>query len=138
MKCLIVDDDPAMRTLLKHLLSPVAHCDVAYDGHEAVAVFRVAIENHEPYGLICMDIDMPLGNGHDALQAMRALEAQHGVLGSDGAKVIMVSGMKDGKHCMQAFREGCEEYLFKPIDRKKLLATVDALLGAAAVGAGAA
>ena len=74
MKCLIVDDDPAMRRLVQHLLKGIAHCDLAYDGHEAVAIFRVALENHEPYDLVCMDIDMPLNNGHDALIAMRSLE----------------------------------------------------------------
>jgi two-component system chemotaxis response regulator CheY len=132
MKCLVVDDDSATRKLLQYLLRRVADCDLAYDGHEAIAIFRVALEKGEAYDLVCLDIDMPLGNGHDALLAMRSLEEQHGIVGSDVSKVIMLTGLTDSKSCVQAFREGCEKYLRKPIDHKDFLATVDSLLVAKA------
>ena len=48
MKFLIVDDDPLCHELLRLILSPYGHCDVAFDGHEAVDAFRLALEEGCP------------------------------------------------------------------------------------------
>jgi two-component system, chemotaxis family, chemotaxis protein CheY len=129
MKCLIVDDDPSMRTLVKHYLKDIGLCDLAYDGHEAIAIFRVALENGESYDLVCSDITMPLSNGHDTVTAIRELEAKHGIFGSDATKIIMLTALDDPKNCVRAFREGCEVYLCKPVEREALLAAVQSLTG---------
>ena len=52
------------------MLAPVADCDFAYDGSEAVDVVRLAIEDRTPYDLICLDIMMPGMDGHQALAAI--------------------------------------------------------------------
>jgi two-component system chemotaxis response regulator CheY len=118
---LIVDDDAVCRELLKDMLAPYGQCDFAYDGAEAIEAVRLALEDGAPYGLVCLDIMMPGTSGHQALEEIRKLEAEHGILGLDGVKVIMTTALRDAKHCIQAFREGCESYVTKPISETELL-----------------
>jgi two-component system chemotaxis response regulator CheY len=118
---LIVDDDGVCRELLRDYLSPHGRCDLAYDGREAIDAVRLALEDEDPYDLVCLDIMMPGTSGHDALKAIRALEAERGIHGSDGVKVIMTTALRDSKHCIQSFKEGCECYVTKPIDQDVLL-----------------
>jgi len=129
LKYLIVDDDPACRRLLKHLLSPSGHCDVAYDGREGAAAFRMALEAGQPYDLICLDIMMPGDDGHLVLDAIRQVERERGIQGLDGVKVVMVTAVDDSQQCVRAFRQGCESYVTKPIEGRRLLEAVGKLLG---------
>jgi two-component system chemotaxis response regulator CheY len=127
IRCLIVDDDRVCRELLRDMLEPLAQCDFAYDGSEAVDVVRLAIEDRKPYELVCLDIMMPGMDGHEALSAIRELESDHGIYCHAGVKVIMTTALCDSKHCIQSFREGCECYVTKPVDQDELLDKVRSL-----------
>jgi len=129
VKFLVVDDDPACCELLRDILSPYAACDLAIDGREAIDAFRLALEDGQPYDLVCLDIMMPGIDGHAALEAMRQIEQQHGIRGSDAAKVMMTTALRDSKHCIRAFEQGCESYVTKPLQPQRVLAEVTALLG---------
>jgi len=129
VKFLIVDDDPICRRLAKTILEPYADCDLAFDGSEAIDAVRLALEDGHPYDLICMDIMMPGTDGHEALEAIRALEASLGIYGLDGVKIIMATALADSKHCIRAFREGCESYITKPLRAETLLEHMRSLLG---------
>ncbi len=129
MRFLIVDDDAACRELLRTILSPYGHCDLAFDGSEAIDAVRLAIEDARPYDLICLDIMMPGIDGHRALDAIRQVEYRQGIHGSDAVKVIMTTALMDSKHCIRAFQEGCESYYTKPIKSDTLLAEIRGLLG---------
>ncbi len=118
---LIVDDDAVCRQLLKAILEPYGRCSFAYDGREAVDAVRLALDDEDPYDMICLDIMMPGVDGHQALTEIRALEARRGVHGSDGVKVIMTTALSDSKHCVRSFKEGCEHYITKPIKEQELL-----------------
>ncbi len=87
MKCLVVEDEFISRTLLTELLSTYGTCHVATNGLEAVEAFQNVLEG-APYDLICLDIMMPHLNGQEALQRIRALEAERGIGGWDTVKVI--------------------------------------------------
>ncbi len=128
-KFLIVDDDPACRRLIQHFLSPLGRCDLAYDGREAVGAFRLSLDAGEPYDLICLDIMMPGFDGHQVLDAIRRMESERGIRGSDQVKIVMASALADSKHCIRAFREGCESYVTKPVKELELLGQVRELLG---------
>ena len=121
MKYLIVDDDRLCRVLLENMLSPFGHGDVASSGAEAIGAFLLALDDGDPYDLICLDIMMPGSDGHRTLEAIRAVERQRGIHGSDGVKVIMTTALSDSKHCIRAFHEGCESYVTKPLDERVLL-----------------
>lgn len=127
MKALIVEDDFLSRMLLQSLLKPYVVSDVAVNGKEAVEAVRISLENKEPYNLICMDIMMPEMDGQEALKHIRDLEKAAGILPTDGVKVIMITALDDKKNIMTAFREQCDTYLVKPLDKTKLVATLETL-----------
>jgi two-component system, chemotaxis family, chemotaxis protein CheY len=124
---LIVDDDTVSQETLREMLSSYGSCNVAVDGTEAVDAVRAALDAGEPYDLVCLDILMPNTGGHDALRAIRRLEAERGIAGSDGVRVIMTTALRDSRHCLQAFREGCESYMSKPINPTELVQQMYAL-----------
>jgi len=121
MRTLIVEDDFICRNVLQRFLSPYGECDIAVNGHEAVKAFDMAIQHGPRYDLICLDIMMPEMDGQAVLSAVRGIERQRGIGGHDGVKIIMTTALSDPKNVMQSFREQCDGYLVKPIDRLKLV-----------------
>jgi two-component system chemotaxis response regulator CheY len=121
LRMLLVEDDFTSRLLLQTFLSRYGECHVAVNGREAVEAFRSVLERGERYDLICMDILMPEMNGREAVRQVRALEEEHGILSSSGAKIIMTTAVDDIKEVSRCFRELCDAYLMKPIDLGKLL-----------------
>ncbi len=126
-KCLIVEDDFACRKLLQRYLSDYGNCDIAVNGIEAVNAFEDALRKERPYNLICLDIMMPQMDGHQTLDAIRRLEEDRGIGGLDGVKVIMTTALGNSKNVIGAFREGCESYIVKPIEKQKLLKEIENL-----------
>jgi two-component system, chemotaxis family, chemotaxis protein CheY len=122
MKTLIVEDEFISRKILQRLLLKLGECDVSVNGKEAFQAFREDLIAQKPYDLICLDIMMPEMNGHEFLANIREEEKRRGILGRDGVKVIMVTGLDDPKSMLQSFQEGCEAYLTKPLEPAKLYA----------------
>jgi two-component system chemotaxis response regulator CheY len=118
---LLVEDDFTSRLLLQSLLSHYGECHIAVNGREAVTAFRAARESGQAYDLICMDIMMPELDGQTAVKEIRALEEAAGTLSSNGVKIIMTTALDDVKSVMDSFMALCDAYLFKPIDKGKLL-----------------
>jgi two-component system chemotaxis response regulator CheY len=127
MKVLIVEDDFTARKLLQVYLRKHADCDVAVNGEEAVQAFSDALENNQPYDLICLDISMPEMNGHEAMKQIRQLEEEKNIVLGDGVRIIMTTAFNDKDNIMAAFRTGCESYLVKPVSQKKLFAELEKL-----------
>jgi len=127
MKMRIVEDDVASRYLMSEFLQPYGVCHVAVDGQEAVESVRVALDKKTPYDLICLDIRMPRMNGLDALKQIRLLEEEKGMLGGNGAKVIMTTTADDSKSILSAFNAQCEGYVVKPVSEEKLLQQIQKL-----------
>lgn len=121
MKTLIVEDDFTSRLLLQQLLKDFGPSHIAVNGAEAVAAARMALDSGEPYDLICMDILMPEMDGRTALKEIRALEEMRGITSTHGTKIVMITALDDTKDVMRAFYELCDAYIFKPIDKAKLL-----------------
>jgi two-component system, chemotaxis family, chemotaxis protein CheY len=122
LRFLIVDDDRLCRTLLHDILHHYGECDPAVSGEEAIYAIRLALEEGRPYDAVTLDIMMQYMDGHETLEKLRAVEAQHGVHGSAGTKVIMSTALDNPQHCIRAFRGGCEAYVTKPVNASELLA----------------
>lgn len=125
MKALIVEDDFTSRMLLQKLLAGYGEAHVATNGKEAVDAFELAVDGEEPYDLICLDIMMPELDGHGVLKAVRRMEAERGLHGLDGVKIVMTTALKDSKNVLGAFSEQCDGYLTKPIEKPKLVAYLE-------------
>lgn len=121
MRILVVDDDYVSRTKLKALLGPHGDVDAAPSGELAVRMFQAAYREKVPYQLVTMDVNMPDMKGQEVVAAMREWETSQAEMVADGgAKILMITAVKDGKDVMSAFREGCEWYLVKPVTPENL------------------
>ncbi|MDO5293395.1 MAG: response regulator [bacterium] len=119
MKVLIAEDDFASRKFMLRLLQQYGECDVTVDGEEAIEAFKMALEDEEPYDLVCLDIMMPGVDGYEALKQMRQIESEENIPEEKQAKIIMTTALNDGRNVMKAFNLGCVAYAGKPIDKEK-------------------
>lgn len=108
-------------------LKSVAEPDVASNGEEALQVLRLALREQQFYDVIFLDIMMPGMDGQEVLKKIRELEAEAGITGLDGVKVVMTSALQDSKNVMEAFWSGCEAYLIKPLKKADVMAKLEKL-----------
>lgn len=119
MKTLLAEDDFASRKFMDKYLSQYGECDVTVDGEEAVDAFMMALEDGEPYDLVCLDVMMPVLDGYQVLKAIRDIEAQSKTPKEDRVKIIMTTALNEERNVKMAFELGCEAYSGKPIDVDK-------------------
>lgn len=127
MKALIVEDDLVTQKMLVAFLGDSALCDVAANGEDGYELYLQALDDDMPYELICVDVNMPLVDGIEFLQAVREEEVAREIVGDEGVKVVFVSGVTDPKDLHAALSAGCAAYLTKPLDRKKFIAELTRL-----------
>jgi CheY-like chemotaxis protein len=120
-KILIIDDDPAMRDVLRRALERDGHHVVtARDGGEGLMIYRSA-----PCDVVVTDLYMPVKDGIETIQEMRAE--------FPGARIIAMSGgaaTGDMGPLMDARLLGADIALPKPFALEALSRAVAALLGA--------
>lgn len=119
MKILLAEDDFVTRKFMSKFLSKYGECDVTVDGMEAVDAYMMALEDDDPYNLVCLDIMMPVMDGYQALVEIRNLEKAHNVPEERQAKIIMATALNEEKNVKMAFDLGCTVYSGKPIDQVK-------------------
>lgn len=121
MRILIAEDEPISRKFIYLFLSAYGECDLTIDGAEAIEAFHLAIKEHRPYDLVCLDIMMPGINGIDALKQIRELEVQALIADDKRAKIIMTTALNNIDHVQEAFEYGSEGYITKPINTQKII-----------------
>lgn len=121
MKILIAEDDFASRKFMLRFLTKYAEVDVTVDGQEAVSAFELALEDGEPYDLVCLDVMMPNMDGMEALETIRHMEENCGLSEENRTRVIMTTALNEVNQVDKAFHLGCEGYAVKPIDTEKFL-----------------
>ena len=119
MKILLAEDDFVTRKFMTGFLSKYGECDVTVDGMEAVDAFMMALEDDDPYDLVCLDIMMPVMDGYQALVGIRNLEKERNIPKEKEAKIIMTTALNEEKNVKMAFDLGCTVYSGKPIDKDR-------------------
>ena len=127
MRILLAEDDFVTRKFMMNFLSKYGECDVTVDGMEAVDAFMMALEDGEPYDLICLDIMMPVMDGYQALVGIRNLEKERNIPNEQAVKVIMTTALNDESNVKMAFELGCTVYSGKPIDQERFEAAMKKL-----------
>lgn len=119
MKILLAEDDFVTRKFMVNFLSKYGECDVTVDGMEAVDAFMMALEDGEPYDLVCLEIMMPVMDGYQALVGIRNLEKEREIPSDKAVKVIMTTALNEERNVNMAFELGCTVYSGKPIDQER-------------------
>jgi signal transduction histidine kinase len=103
-RVLVVDDDPILRTQLKHLASKfVSEIQVAADGQEGLELWR----QWRPE-VVVTDILMPRMSGLEMSEAIKAEDPD--------AQIIVITSDKDSEGLRRALEIGVERYISKPVD----------------------
>ncbi len=128
MRILIVDDDPATRHCLVRVLQDCGQADTAENGEQALERFAAALDEGSPYGLVCLDINMPRLDGQEALKRMRELEGARAVAPGAECKVVMTTALVDTGSVTTAFFKGqADGYVRKPLRMDELKSTLRGL-----------
>lgn len=116
-RAVVVDDSATMRMLLGSILhhAGVEVVGTAADGQQAVEL----VLQRKPE-IVCLDMDMPVMNGLDALDRIHAALPQ--------TKVLMITGRAGRDAVMQAARRGATGYILKPFAPDMVAAAIDKLL----------
>ena len=113
IKILLADDEQdGTRILSKRLGRRGYECQAAANGQEAVdAMAQFA------FGVIIMDVKMPVMDGMSALQIIHSRWPK--------TQIILLSGHADMQLAVQAMSEGAFGYLMKPVDIDELLFKIE-------------
>lgn len=123
MRALIVDDVEMNRDLLAYFLEGRATTVSADSGEEALRLVEEGLQSDDYFDLICMDIGLPGISGHEALKAIREMEALHG---ASRAKVFMVTASSSPDDMIDALvTGGCDDYLTKPLMKQSFLTLLE-------------
>ena len=98
MRILLAEDDFVTRKFMAKFLSKYGECDVTVDGMEAVDAFMMALEEENPYDLVCLDVMMPVMDGYQALVGIRNLEKERNIPPQKAVKVIMATALNEEKN----------------------------------------
>ena len=110
MRALIVDDSRFVRGFLRGLLEEKGiECEEAADGKAGMEQLNAGL----PFDLALVDWNMPVMNGLEMLQQLRAQALAN-------VKVMMVTTEAENDFILRALDAGADEYLMKPFDDEAL------------------
>jgi PAS domain S-box-containing protein len=124
LKILLAEDSLVNQKVALALLEKFGHeAIVANNGREALAVW-----GSQGFDLVLMDVQMPVMDGFEATQAIRAKERQSG-------KHVPIIAMT--AHALKGDRELCleagmDDYLPKPVHAEQLLEAIERVIGSPA------
>lgn len=122
-----MEDEFVSRSVLMEILAPFGEVDAAENGKEALEKFQQSLERSERYDIIFLDIMVPEVSGQDVLKAMRTMEQQYDENALVMTKIVMTTALGDFNNVKTAFKQQCEAYLIKPLDRDKVVNTLQGL-----------
>jgi len=118
-RCLVVDDDPQVREMIRDILSNAGHAvTLAVDGADGVERFKA-----EPFDLVISDLAMPRLNGLQLARVCKAVRPEVPVVLLTGWGVLLTEE--------ELAEHGVDEVLSKPVRMDQVLGTVATLRGRA-------
>jgi CheY-like chemotaxis protein len=122
LRILLVEDSPDNQGLVRSYLKQTPYrLDIA--DHGAIALERF---KNGDYDLILMDMQMPVMDGYEATQAIRAWEREHDLSPTQVIAMTAQARKEDGIKILEA---GCDAHMIKPIKKHTLLEVLQACKG---------
>jgi len=113
---LIVEDDPMQRQMLAALLSRKLDFGTQSAEHGRQALDILEADRAKMIKLVILDLEMPVMDGIETLQIIKA---QYPTL-----PVIMLTGSKDVQDAVKAMKLGATDFLTKPYEAERIAITV--------------
>jgi CheY-like chemotaxis protein len=115
-KAMLVDDVEINRVITASMLEPTGIAiDEADDGEKALKLFSESAVNE--YGIIFMDIQMPVMDGYEASRAIRALNRPD----AKSVPIVALTANAFKEDIEKAIAAGMNAHLAKPMEMEKLL-----------------
>ena len=118
-RILVVDDDPAVRSLLQAMLEAEGYQVVTADDGAAGAKILDAEPRPVNFKTVIVDMMMPNMHGLDLLTRMK-LHAH-----TSGLPVIMLTAEKKPDDILSGYTTGADYYITKPFTRQQILFGLD-------------
>ena len=117
---MVVDDDEDARTLLRAALEGAGfRVSEAEDGKDALAILLAGLE---PITLVTLDLQMKEMHGLETLRRIRTtVRTAH-------LPVVVATASDDPEVEMDLFAAGADDYVVKPIDPRRFVLRVQAVL----------
>ena len=129
MRALIIDDSAVMRKVIERALRQsglgITEILEASNGEEALGVLRADNASPTKIGLILSDINMPVMDGLQFLEARRDQRL------AEGVPVVMITTEGSEPFVLRAIAAGAQGYICKPFTADQVKARVIPLLQAA-------
>jgi DNA-binding NtrC family response regulator len=117
-KVLIVDDEEGIRAGLSTTLARAGHRTVAAASLAEARARLARPAEDEPFDCALVDIRLKDGSGLDLLRELRAGPHRD-------VPVIVATAYDDSERTIEAMRDGAFDYVTKPFDLPRLMATVE-------------
>lgn len=129
MRALIIDDSAVMRKVIERALRQsgldISEVVQAANGEEALEVLRADAVKSAKMSLIISDINMPVMDGLQFLEARRDQRL------AEGVPVVMITTEGSEPFVLRALAAGAQGYICKPFTADQVKARVVPLLEAA-------
>ncbi len=120
---LVAEDNELNAEILTEMLNiEGASCDIAANGKTAVEMFEASEPGH--YDMVLMDVQMPIMNGYEATQAIRASSHPD----AKNIPIVAMTANTFAEDVKRALDAGMNGHLAKPIDMDAVRRTVANLL----------
>ena len=115
---LLVDDEEIIHDVCKELLEAIG-CRVlsAKDGKEAIGIYR---KNHNDIDMVLLDMILPNMGGGEVYDRLKEINPE--------VKVLLSSGYSIDGEATEILNRGCNGFIQKPFDMKKLSAKISKVL----------
>ncbi len=124
LRCLVVDDYPTNRLILREtLFGWGAFVEEADSGEQAMELLQQSLTSNTLFGLLLLDCRMP---GMDGFEVIERIRADHRL---SGLTIIMLASDRWADDIAKTYDLGLGGYLVKPIRRSDLQQTISIALG---------
>lgn len=113
LNILLVDDTDDMRRLVELFLKMLSHeVESVENGQEAVQKFK-----EKKYDVILMDMRMPVMDGYEATETIRALERDQEL---PRTSIVALTSFSTQEEISKSLDAGCDTHLVKPVSKDSL------------------